>query len=45
MPAYTSYLLQPLDIGCFSILKKAYRGLIREEMRNGVNLIDKDDFL
>jgi hypothetical protein len=45
MPAHASHLLQPLDVGCFSILKKAYGGLIREEMRNGVNSIDKDDFL
>lgn len=45
IPANASYLLHPLDVGCFSILKKAYRGLIGEEMRNGVNSIDKDDFL
>jgi len=24
LPAYSSYLTQPLDIGCFSILKQAY---------------------
>lgn len=45
MPAHASHLLQPLDVGCFSVLKKAYGGLIGEEMRNGVNSIDKDDFL
>ena len=45
MPAHASHLLQPLDVGCFSILKKAYGELIGEEMRNGVNSIDKDDFL
>jgi hypothetical protein len=45
MPAHASHLLQPLDVGCFPVLKKAYRGLIGEEMRNGVNSIDKDDFL
>ena len=45
MPAHASHLLQHLDVGCFSILKKAYRRLIGEEMRNGVNSIDKDNFL
>jgi hypothetical protein len=24
MPAYLSYILQPLNVGCFSPLKKAY---------------------
>lgn len=42
-PAHASHILQPLDIGCFSVSKKAYGGLIGEEMRNGVNSIDKDD--
>jgi hypothetical protein len=41
MPAHASHLLQPLDVGCFSVLKKAYGGLIGEEIRNGVNSIDK----
>ena len=33
MPSYTPYLLQPLDIGCFSPLKAAYRNQIHELAR------------
>jgi DDE superfamily endonuclease len=28
LPAYTSYVTQPLDLGCFSSFKAAYRRLI-----------------
>ncbi|KAL4793443.1 hypothetical protein BDV19DRAFT_366433 [Aspergillus venezuelensis] len=28
MPLYLSHLLQPLDIGCFGPLKRAYGGLV-----------------
>ena len=28
MPAYLSHLLQPLDIGCFRVLKRAYSKVI-----------------
>ena len=45
MPAHSSHLLQPLDIGCFSVLKRSYGGLIERLMRNGINHIDKLDFL
>jgi hypothetical protein len=45
MPAHSSHLLQPLDIGCFSVLKRAYGGLVEKRMRNGINHIDKLDFL
>jgi len=45
IPAHTSHLLQPLDIGCFSVLKRVYRALIMEEMRLSINSIDKDNFL
>lgn len=45
MPPYASYLLQPLDVGCFSVLKRLYRGAVLTMMRNGVNSIDKEDFL
>jgi hypothetical protein len=45
MPAHSSHLLQPLDIGCFSVLKRAYGGLVEQRMRNGINHIDKLDFL
>src|SRR5882757_7170022 len=30
LPAHTSHVLQPLDLGCFSSLKTAYRRLVNE---------------
>jgi hypothetical protein len=45
MPAHSSYLLQPLDVGCFGPLKHAYGGLIKQKMRLGYNYINKFDFL
>ena len=45
MPAHSSHLLQPLDVGCFGPLKTAYGGLVEQRMRNGFNHIDKLDFL
>ena len=45
MPAYTSYLLQPLDVSCFSPLKAAYRREVAELARQGVFYIDKEEFL
>jgi hypothetical protein len=45
MPAYSSYLLQPLDVGCFGPLKCAYGGLVEQKMRLGCNHIDKFNFL
>ncbi|KKA22176.1 Transposase [Rasamsonia emersonii CBS 393.64] len=37
--------LQPLDVGCFGPLKRAYGGLVESKMRLGFNHIDKLDFL
>jgi hypothetical protein len=45
MPAHSSHLLQPLDVGCFGPLKRAYSGLVEQKMRLGYNHIDKFDFL
>jgi hypothetical protein len=45
MPADPSHLLQPLDVVCFSVLKRSYQGLIEQSMARGVNHIDKLDFL
>jgi hypothetical protein len=45
MPAHSSHLLQPLDVGCFGPLKRAYGGLVEQRMRLGYNHIDKFDFL
>lgn len=44
MPAHSSRLLQPLDVGCFAVLKRAYGQFVRDLMRIGVNHIDKLDF-
>jgi hypothetical protein len=45
MPPHSSHLLQPLDVGCFGPLKRAYGGLVEQKMRLGYNHIDKFDFL
>jgi hypothetical protein len=45
MLPHSSHLLQPLDVGCFSVLKRSYGRQIEGLMRNGVNHIDKQDFL
>jgi transposase len=45
MPPHSSHLLQPLDIGCFAVLKRSYGSLIDQKMRLGINHIDKLDFL
>jgi hypothetical protein len=45
MPPYSSHLLQPLDIGCFGPLKRAYGQLVEAKMRLGFSHIDKLDFL
>jgi hypothetical protein len=39
------YLLQPLDVGCFAVLKRLYRRQIEGLIYNRVNYIDKQDFL
>jgi hypothetical protein len=45
MPPHSSHLLQPLDIGCFAVLKRSYGRLVEAKMRVGINHIDKLDFL
>ena len=45
MPVYSLYLLQPLDIGCFSTLKQTYRRGVKQIIAGGVNHIDKHEFL
>jgi hypothetical protein len=45
MPPHSSHLLQPLDIGCFTVLKRSYGRMVEIKMRNGINHIDKFDFL
>ena len=45
MPPHSSHLLQPCDVSFFAVLKRQYGQQIQEYMRNGVNHIDKYDFL
>lgn len=45
MPAHSSHLLQPLDVGCFSPLKRRYGYHVETLMRNAVNHITKVEFL
>ncbi|KAJ5735363.1 uncharacterized protein N7483_000488 [Penicillium malachiteum] len=45
MPPHSSHLLQPLDVGCFSVLKITYGRFISDLARTGYNHIDKLDFL
>ena len=45
MPPHSSHLLQPLDVGVFGPLKRAYGKLVEAMMRGGNNHIDKTDFL
>ena len=45
MPAHSSHLLQPLNIGCFSALKQAYGRSVKQLISRGVNHINKHEFL
>jgi hypothetical protein len=45
MPPHLSHLLQPLNIGCFAPLKKAYRRQAKNLMRNQITHITKVKFL
>jgi hypothetical protein len=45
MPPHSSHLLQPLDVGLFGPLKRAYGKLVEKMMVAGNNHIDKQDFL
>jgi hypothetical protein len=45
MPPHSSHLLQPLDVGCFSPLKRAYSREVETLMRNHINHITKLEFL
>jgi hypothetical protein len=40
MPPHSSHLLQPLDVGVFGPLKRAYGKLVEAMMRGGNNHID-----
>jgi hypothetical protein len=45
MPPHSSHLLQPLDVGCFSPLKRAYGDEINSLARYGTKKIKKEAFL
>jgi hypothetical protein len=45
MPPYSSYLLQLLDIGCFSPLKRAYSDKISSLAQYSTKKIKKEAFL
>jgi DDE superfamily endonuclease len=45
MPAHSSHLLQPLDVGCFSPMKTSYGFQIEKLMRLRINHITKLEFL
>jgi DDE superfamily endonuclease len=45
MPPHSSHLLQPLDVGCFSVLKQSYGRSVEQLISLGVNHIDKQEFL
>jgi hypothetical protein len=45
MPAHSSHMLQPLDVGCFAPLKVAYGRQIEWLMRAHINHITKLEFL
>jgi hypothetical protein len=45
MPPHSSHLLQPLDVGCFAPLKRAYSQEIEHLIHCQINHITKEDFL
>lgn len=45
MPPHSSHLLQPLDVGCFGPLKKAYSKRIQRLGMVGYHYLIKEDFL
>ncbi|EED21622.1 conserved hypothetical protein [Talaromyces stipitatus ATCC 10500] len=45
MPPHSSHLLQPLNVGCFAVLKRQYGRLVDQRVRLGFDHIDKYDFL
>jgi hypothetical protein len=45
MPPHSSHFLQPLDVACFSPLKRAYGAEISDLIRSHINHITKIEFL
>jgi hypothetical protein len=44
MPPHSSHLLQPLDVECFSLLKKAYGQEIEHLIRCSITYVSKSEF-
>jgi hypothetical protein len=44
MPPHSSHLLQPLDVGCFFVLKQAYGREIEHLMRCSITHVSKTEF-
>ena len=44
LPPYSSYLTQLLDVGCFSVLKRAYGRQIKTFIKAYINYITKVEF-
>ncbi|ENH67784.1 hypothetical protein FOC1_g10001255 [Fusarium oxysporum f. sp. cubense race 1] len=44
MPAHASHLLQPLDVGCFAVLKDAYGREIEHLIRCSITHVSKTEF-
>jgi DDE superfamily endonuclease/helix-turn-helix, Psq domain len=44
LPAHSSHLTQPLDVGCFSVLKRAYSRQIEDFIKAHINHITKVEF-
>ncbi|KAJ0125594.1 Uncharacterized protein HZ326_31301 [Fusarium oxysporum f. sp. albedinis] len=44
MPPHSSHLLQPLDVGCFSVLKQAYSREIKHLIRCSITYVSKTEF-
>lgn len=45
MPAHSSHILQPLDVACFSPLKREYGKQVERMIRDGQHHIEKSDFI
>ena len=45
MPAHSSHILQPLNVGCFAPLKQAYGRQVEGLIRLHINHVTKLEFL
>ncbi len=44
LPTYSSYLIQPLDVGCFNVLKRSYSRQLKTFIKIYINHIIKTEF-